>query len=220
MRKSFAGARVWIVGASSGIGAALAADLVGRGATVAVSARRREQLDEVAAGRMHVEPLEITDRDATVTAAKAVTAALGAIDVVIVSVGVWEPVDVDAWDPGVIRAQLDVHVVGCANVVEAVLPAMLANRTGTIVGVASVAAYRGLPGGAAYSTAKAGLVTMLGACAHLRGRGVHVVTVCPGYVRTHAARPNQLWMIEPDDARAGSPTASNAARRRSCSHCR
>jgi short-subunit dehydrogenase len=196
-----AGSRVWVVGASSGIGAALADELVRRGATVAISARRRHELEQVSSGRMHVEPFDVTDADATHVAAEQVTKALGQIDAVVISVGVWEPVHVDEWSPATIRAQLDVHVLGYAHVIDAVLPAMLTRRGGAIVGVASVAGYRGLPGGAGYSTAKAGLVAMLESMrAELHGRGVQVVTVCPGYVRTHAARPNQLWMIEPEDA--------------------
>jgi short-subunit dehydrogenase len=201
MRRELAGARVWVVGASSGIGAALAEELVRRGAVVAISARRRAELEQVSGGRMHVEPVDVTDADETKAAAEGVTAALGRIDVVVISVGVWEPVSIDDWNPAKIREQLDVHVLGYARVIEAVLPSMLAERTGTIVGVASVAAYRGLPGGSGYSTAKAALVVMLESMrAELLGRGVRVVTVCPGYVRTKAARPKQLWMIEPEDA--------------------
>jgi short-subunit dehydrogenase len=201
MRKHLAGTRVWVIGASSGIGAALAEELLRRGANVAISARRLEQLGQVASGRMHIAPFDVTDTDATQRAAANVIAALGGIDVVIVSVGVWEPVHADEWSPSTIREQLDVHVLGAAYVIEAVLPGMLANGSGTVVGVASVAAYRGLPGGAGYSTAKAGLVAMLESLrVEVAGRGVDVVTVCPGYVRTRAARPNQIWMVEPDDA--------------------
>ena len=201
MHRELAGARAWVIGASSGIGAALADELVRRGARVAISARRRAELEDVGSGRMHVEPVDVTDADATKAAADGVLTALGGIDVVVISVGVWEPVNVDSWSPATIREQLEVHVLGYAHVIDAVLPRMLADRRGTIVGVASVAAYRGLPGGAGYSTAKAGLVAMLESMrAELLGRGVDVVTVCPGFVRTRAARPNQLWMIEPEDA--------------------
>ena len=70
------GARVWITGASSGIGAALARELADRGARVAISARNEEKLHAVAAGRMHVEPVDVTDRAATVAAAAAVRDAL------------------------------------------------------------------------------------------------------------------------------------------------
>jgi NAD(P)-dependent dehydrogenase (short-subunit alcohol dehydrogenase family) len=193
--------RAWVVGASSGIGAAVAHELVRRGASVAISARRLEQLQEVAAGRMHVEVCDVTDPASVHAAAKAVTEALGELDVVIASVGVWEPVHVREWSPSTIRAQLDVHVLGVAHVVDAVVPAMVARKSGTFVGIASVAGYRGLPGGSGYSTAKAGLIAMLESMrAELHGSGVRVVTVCPGYVRTRETRPGQLWMIDPDDA--------------------
>src|SRR4051812_46128505 len=148
MRTQFAGSRVWVLGASSGIGAALARELRRRGATVAISARRESELAAVAGGDMHVVPVDVVDEAATRAAADAVRSALGGIDVVVISVGVWEPVHVDDWSPQKIREQLDVHVIGYANVIGAVLPAMLSGGSGKIVGVASVAAYRGLAGGA------------------------------------------------------------------------
>ncbi len=150
---------------------------------------------------MAVVPVDVTDAAATKTAAADVVRALGGIDVVVIGVGVWEPVHVRDWRVGTIRAQLDVHVLGYAHVIDAVLPSMLEGSAGKIVGIASVAAYRGLPGGAGYSTAKAGLVAMLESIrAELLGSGVDVVTVCPGFVRTTPDRPDQLWMIETDDA--------------------
>ena len=192
---------MWVVGASSGLGAGLADELVRRGAHVAISARRTDELERVSSGRMPVVPVDVVDESAVRSAAVSVESALCGIDVVVISVGVWEPVHVDDWSPTKIREQLDVHVVGYANVIGAVLPSMLANGTGKIVGIASVAAYRGLAGGAGYSTAKAALVTMLESMrAELVGRGVDAVTVCPGFVRTRADRPEQLWMIETDDA--------------------
>src|SRR4051794_5221527 len=201
MRTQLAGSRVWVVGASSGLGAGLAEELVRRGAQVAISARRADELEKVSSGQMYVAPVDVVDEGAVQSAAASVANALGGIDVVVISVGVWEPVHVDDWSPAKIRDQLDVHVVGYANVIGAVLPAMLANGKGKIVGIASVAAYRGLAGGAGYSTAKAGLVAMLESMrAELIGRGVDVVTVCPGFVRTREDRPQQLWMIETDDA--------------------
>jgi short-subunit dehydrogenase len=201
MQIQLAGSRAWVVGASSGLGAALADELVARGATVAISARRRDELERVSNGRMHVVPVDVTDPAATAEAAREVRAALGDIDLVVISVGVWVPVYADSWDPQTIRDQLDVHVLGYAHVIGSVLPTMLESGTGTIAGVASVAAYRGLPGGAGYSTAKAGLVAMLESLrVEVRRRGVRVVTVCPGYVRTRAERANQIWMIEADDA--------------------
>src|SRR3954466_744198 len=127
MRTQLAGSRVWVVGASSGLGAGLAEELVRRGARVAISARRSDELEKVSSGRMYVAPIDVLDEAAAQSAAASVDNALGGIDVVVISVGVWEPVHVDDWDPKKIREQLDVHIVGYANVIGAVLPVMLAN---------------------------------------------------------------------------------------------
>lgn len=198
------GARTWIVGASSGIGAALAVELAGRGDRLAVSARRADQLAQVAAGRMHVQACDATDLAGLRAAGTAVSAALGGIDVAVYSAGAWAQMDVDHWDAAVVGHHLQVHVLGLANLIEVVLPAMLARGTGTIVGVSSVAGYRGLPRAEAYSSAKAGQQLLLESLrADLAPRGVRVVTVSPGFVRTEMTEGNAFpmpWMIEADDA--------------------
>src|SRR3954452_7100805 len=84
-----AGARIWLTGASSGIGAALARELADRGAVVAISARSADKLREVAGGRMHVQPLDATARAATVAAGAAVREALGGLDVAVLNAGTW-----------------------------------------------------------------------------------------------------------------------------------
>ena len=196
--------RVWVTGASSGIGAALATELADRGHAVAVSARRPEQLEQVSAGRMLVVPLDVTDRSAVHAGAGVVRRELGGIDTVVACAGTWKQVDVDHWDPDLFRSHLDVHVMGLVHLVDAVLPEMLARRGGTIVGVSSVAGYRGLPKGEAYCSAKAAMSTLLESLrADVSARGVRVVTVSPGFVRTDLTETNDFpmpWMLEPADA--------------------
>src|SRR6478735_3685101 len=92
------GKRIWITGASSGIGAELARQLVDRGATVAISARRVERLEEVSAGRMTVVPLDVTDHDRVLAAADAVRAEIGELDMVVINAGAWTQTKVGAWD--------------------------------------------------------------------------------------------------------------------------
>ena len=92
------GARIWVTGASSGIGAALARELADRGASVAISARNADKLREVAGDRMHVVPVDVTDRDAVLAAGDAVRAALGEIDVAVLNAGTWSQFDVEKWD--------------------------------------------------------------------------------------------------------------------------
>ena len=199
-----AGARIWVTGASSGIGAALARELADRGAQVAVSARNVDALAEVAGGRMVVVPLDVTDRAATVAAGAAVREALGGLDVAVLNAGTWSRVHVEPWDSQLFADHLQVNVMGAVHTLEAVLPQMLAEGRGRVVGTASVAGYRGLPGSEAYGAGKAALLNLLEA---LRGsvgpRGVVVQTVSPGFVRTPMTDRNRFpmpFLIEPEAA--------------------
>jgi short-subunit dehydrogenase len=200
-----AGARVWVTGASTGIGAALARELADRGASVAISARSADKLHEVAGGRMHVEPVDVTDRAATVAAAAAVREALGGLDVAVLNAGTWSRFRVDEWDSDVFADHLRTNLMGTVHALEGVVPTMLAEGRGRIVGTASVAGYRGLPGSEAYGASKAALLNLLEA---LRGalapRGVVVQTVSPGFVRTPMTDRNTFPMpfLIPADAAA------------------
>lgn len=201
---SLRGAVVWVVGASSGIGAALAEEMHFRGARVAVTARRRERLDALSAGRMTVAPADVTDRRALDEAAAAVRSELGAIDVAVLNAGFWEQMDSTAWDRDVFDRHVQVNLVGMSNGVGAVLPGMLERGAGHIVGVASVAGFRGLAGAEAYGATKAAQINLLeGLRASLARRGVAVTTVCPGFVRTELTQKNDFpmpFMIEPVQA--------------------
>ncbi|WP_369140268.1 SDR family NAD(P)-dependent oxidoreductase [Modestobacter versicolor] len=198
------GARIWVTGASTGIGAALAEELADRGARVAVSARNADQLAAVAGDRMVVVPLDVTDRTATVAAGDAVRRALGGLDVAVLNAGTWSQFHVEPWDSALFAAHLQVNVMGAVHTLEAVVPQMVAAGRGRVVGVASVAGYRGLPGSEAYGAGKAALLNLLEA---LRGslapQGVVVQTVSPGFVRTRMTDRNRFpmpFMVEPADA--------------------
>jgi short-subunit dehydrogenase len=199
-----AGARVWVVGASAGIGAALARELADRGARVAVSARSEEGLRAVAGDRMAVVPVDVTDRDAVLAAGDRVRAELGGLDVAVLNVGTWSRFRVEQWDSAAFADTLQVNLMGAVHALEAVVPRMLAEGRGRIVGMASVAGYRGVPGSEAYGASKAALLNLLEA---LRGslapRGVVVQTLAPGFVRTRLTDRNRFpmpWRIEADDA--------------------
>jgi short-subunit dehydrogenase len=198
------GRRCWLVGASSGIGAALAKELVDRGALVAISARRADDLEVVAAGTMTVTPLDVTDRSAVQHAAGEVTAALGGLDVVIWSAGYWRQFDATAWDADEFARHVEVNLLGLNNVLAAVVPGMVAAGRGHLVGIASVAGYRGLAGAEAYGATKAAQINLLEALrGALRGHGVRVTTVCPGFVRTEMTESNDFpmpFIIDADDA--------------------
>ena len=171
----------WVIGASSGIGAATARELVSRGARVAISARREGQLAQVAGGRMLVVPADVTDAQGLRAAAGQVRTELGPIDLVALFAGYWKQMDASDWDTDVFRRHVEVNLVGMSNGIGAVLPEMLTRGSGVIAGVASVAGYRGIPKSEAYGASKAGQINLLEALrCQVDGRGVHVTTVCPG----------------------------------------
>ena len=189
------GARIWVTGASTGIGAALARELADRGARVAISARTAEALAEVAGDRMVVVPVDVTDRAATVAAGARVREALGGLDVAVLNAGTWSEFHVEPWDSQLFADHLQVNLMGAVHSMEAVVPQMLAAGRGRVVGVASVAGYRGLPGSEAYNAGKAALISLLES---LRGslapRGIVVQTVNPGFVTTRMTDRNRFPM--------------------------
>ena len=202
-----AGTVAWVTGASAGIGEALVHELCRRGAAVAATARRAEALEAIAAaapGTVLPVPADVTDLAATRAAAERVHDELGPIDLAVLNAGLWEQVDVRAFDSAVVRRHLDTNVMGMVHGVEAVLPDMRRRRAGTIAGMASVAGYRGLPQSEAYGASKAAQINLLESLRiDLRSSGVGVVTICPGFVRTGLTGRNSFpmpFMLEPDDA--------------------
>ena len=115
----------WVVGGSSGIGAAVARELVCRGATVAISARRKEQLHDVAGGDMLVLPADVTDAASVAAAAARVRQELGPIDLAVLSAGYWKQMDPADWDTDVFDQHIRVNLTGMSNSIAAVLPGML-----------------------------------------------------------------------------------------------
>lgn len=187
------GRRIWIVGASSGIGAALAGALDARGARVAVSARRESALREVAGDRMAVVPVDITDKAAVRRAAAQVVDELGGLDIVVLSAGYWK--QLTEFDAESFQRHLDVNLSGMANCLEAVIPRLQAAGAGIIVGISSVAGLRGLPGAEAYGATKAAQINLLEALrVGLGPQGIDVVTVCPGFVDTEMTSTNRFPM--------------------------
>lgn len=198
------GSRVWITGASSGIGAALATELVARGADVAISARREDKLRAVAGKDIIVVPLDITDHDAVQRAADEVRAQLGGIDMMVLNAGAWTQTDIRHWDADAFRTQVEVNLLGTSSCLAAVLPQMIERGAGTIVIVASVAGYRGIPGSEAYGATKAALLNLAESMrADLAPAGVTVQAVSPGFVRTEMTEVNDFpmpFIVDVDEA--------------------
>jgi NAD(P)-dependent dehydrogenase (short-subunit alcohol dehydrogenase family) len=193
MTMDLTGRRVWIVGASSGIGAALAGVLDARGAHVAVSARRESALRDLAGDRMAVVPVDITDAAAVRRATDQVVEELGGLDIVVLSAGYWK--QLTEFDAASFQQHLDVNLSGMAHCLEAVIPRLQAAGAGIIVGISSVAGLRGLPGAEAYGATKAAQINLLEALrVGLQPKGIDVVTVCPGFVDTEMTETNQFPM--------------------------
>jgi len=213
--------RVFITGASTGIGAALARHYADTDSAIGLFARRRDLLEKLAAGlpgNNAIYPADITDTPALESAAKDFLARYGTPDLVIANAGISigthgdEIQDIDK-----LRRVLDVNVTGLAATLAAFAPAMRAARRGTLCGIASVAGFRGLPGAGAYSSSKAAAITWLEALrTELAGSGVSVITICPGYIDTPLTQVNRYrmpFLLSADDA-AKRFARAIAARRR------
>lgn len=217
---------VYITGASSGIGRALAAGYARAGWRLALSARRGEAIEEwlratgVAPGQGAVYAADVRAGDAVVEAGERCIAAQGVPDVVIANAGISVGVDTaERADLEVMRAVVETNLLGLAATFHPFLRPMQARRRGTLVGIASVAAVRGLPGHGAYCASKAGVVAY---CESLRGEcrphGVHVTTLLPGYVATPLTSGNRYampFMLSPDEfaRRAMRAIGAGASRR-------
>ena len=147
----------------------------------------------------------MTDREGLIRAVASIEAAIGPIEVLVACAGIGSLTLVPDLDTPTLRQTLEVNLIGVAQSIEAVLPGMIARGRGHLVGVASVAGYRGFPWMISYSASKAALIAYLEALRPgLRRRGVTVTTVCPGFVRTRISTsvPYQrpVKMIEPEEA--------------------
>ena len=201
------GSVAWITGGSSGIGAALAHELCRRGGRVAITARRAEQLADVAAsapGEAHALPGDVRDPQGLEDVVAHVEANVGPIDLAVLNAGIWSQVNVREWDSAVIRDHVETNFMGMVHSLDAVLPRMLARRSGTIVGVASVAGYRGYTRAEAYGPSKAAEINLLESLrVDLGPLGIDVQLVNPGFVRTPLTESNDFpmpFMIEAPDA--------------------
>ena len=194
----------WVVGGSSGIGAAVARELRSRGARVAISARRADQLAEVSEGLMLEVAADVTDPASLTAAADQIRRELGPIDIAVLSAGYWKQMDAHDWDTGTFNRHVQVNLIGMSNSIAAVLPEMLDRHCGVIAGISSVAGYRGLTGSEAYGATKAGQINLLESLRIQTARdGVRVITICPGFVRTDLTAVNDFpmpFIIDADTA--------------------
>lgn len=194
------GRTMWLIGASSGIGAALAPALAAEGVVLALSARREEELNRVAGRctggtRPLVKPLDVTQKDQIDRTYRALVETWGKVDIVFYNAGTWADARVESFDTEGALNQIDVVYLGLVRVVGAAMPDMIARANGDIIGMASLAGYRGLPRAAAYSSAKNAVNAFLQSIRiELKRHGVGVVTINPGFVRTPLTDRNTFRM--------------------------
>ena len=191
--------RVIITGASSGIGAALAHHYAKSGATLGLIARRKTELEQLAAqlsAPVQIYPADIRDAAALRAAAAGFVARHGAPDIVVANAGVSIGTSTEfAEDIQAFQDVIDINVVGMVKTFQPFLTAMRAAGHGTLVGIVSVAGYRGLPGAAAYSASKAAAISYLESLrVELRTSGINVITICPGYIATPMTANNPYPM--------------------------
>jgi len=192
--------RVFLTGASSGIGAALASHYAASGAQLGLFARRADALANLAASlgptSSAVYAGDVRNAGSLRDAAADFIARFGVPDVVIANAGVSVGTSTaHAEDNEEFRAIIDTNVLGMVHTFQPFVSAMLGARRGTLVGIASVAGFRGLPGAGAYSASKAGAIAYLESLrVELVGTGVAVVTICPGYIATPMTEGNPYPM--------------------------
>ena len=201
--------RVYITGASSGIGRALALHYRRAGAFLGLTARRESALQslvaELGADNAVAYPIDVRDGTAMRNAAADFVARFGAPDIVIANAGISRGTVAESReDIETFRAVIDTNLVGVVNTLQPFIASMRAAGRGTLVGIASVAGIRGLPGAGAYSASKAAAINYLESLrVELRGSGVRVVTVMPGFIATPMTQANPYpmpFIISAEDA--------------------
>lgn len=211
--------RVFITGASSGIGEALAKHYAGHGAILGLVSRRRDALERIAAlirVPTSLYAVDVRDGESLAAAATDFMARHGSPDIVIANAGVSHGTLTEhAVDACAFQEIIDINLVGMMKTFQPFIAPMRASGRGTLAGIASVAGIRGLPGAGAYSASKSAAISYLESLrVELYGSGVAVVTVCPGYIATPmtAGNPYPMPFILSAEAAAGKIARAVASR--------
>jgi len=202
---------VFLTGASSGIGEALALAMAERGATLGLLARREELLKELAVkceengGRARYYAVDVTDAKAVAAAAESLRNEFGRINILIANAGIGgNNSETTSLNPESVAKVININLLGAVNAVAAVLPAMLENKSGQLVAVSSLAGFRGLPKSAAYSASKAGMTAFFESVRlDVQSRGVSVTIIQPGFIKTPltSGRTNKMpFLMELEDS--------------------
>ncbi len=208
IRDDYRGLKVWITGASSGIGRAVAAEIAARGGLVVASARTRSALESLQAacapGTVDILPFDAADREANLEAAREIEKRYGHIDIAFFNAGTCEYVDIRNFDSSMFERLVRTNFLSMVYGIEAALPLLRRSSRPQLVGMSSTVAWRGLPRAAAYASTKAAIRNMLqGLRIDLLKENIPVSIVCPGFVRTPLTDRNDFSMpgrIEPEEA--------------------
>ncbi len=197
---------VWITGASSGIGRALAEAHVAQGWRVAITARREAELRALAEthpSRIIVAPADVTDPDSVREAVNTITRD-GPIARAILNAGTYERDTAETFTADRLRRQVELNLLGTARGLELVMPAMIARKRGQIALMSSLAGLAGLPGSVSYSATKAALIATAEALKFdLDRHGVAISAICPGFVKSPLTANNRFpmpFLMETDAA--------------------
>ncbi|WP_439124004.1 SDR family NAD(P)-dependent oxidoreductase [Marivita sp.] len=199
----WAGKRYWLVGASEGLGAALAHKMSAAGVHLVLSARSEDKLRDLAnelPGRADVVTVDVSDAESIKVAAQEV----GDIDGVVQIAGVYWPFGAMDWDADQAVAMADINFTGAMRLMGTVVPKFVERDAGHIVLTGSLSGFRGLPGAAAYTSSKAGVMTLAESLyADLHRTNVKVQLINPGFVKTRLTDKNDFnmpFIMEPEDA--------------------
>lgn len=201
--KNLSGTRYWLVGASEGLGAALAHKMSGHGVELVLSARNAQTLQDLVETLPNpalVLPCDVSSQDSV----DAAVAKLGHIDGIVYLAGLYWPMNTKKWQTADATAMCDVNFTGAMRALGPVVPQFVDRDKGHIVITGSLGGFRGMPGAIGYSAAKAGLMT-LAECMHidLKDTGVTVQMVNPGYIKTRLTDKNtgsMPFIMEPEEA--------------------
>lgn len=206
--KTLKGQYIWIVGASSGIGAALAKELASRGAIVALSARREDKLEALCKsldGTGHcIAPLDVSAPGTITKAQKVILKTFPRIDSALFMAAAYKPHDGELPELGALHKMLDINLGGAFNLIDTILPQFEKQGQGQLVLCASVAGYRGLPTGQPYCATKAALISLAESMkVDFEPKNIDIKVICPGFVKTPLTDKNDFTMpmiIEADEA--------------------
>lgn len=201
--RDWAGKTYWLIGASEGLGRALAEIMSDAGADLILSARSEERLREVADGLSRparILPVDVSDAENV----RAVAASIGPIDGVVFLAGVYWPMAATEWTADEAETMVDVNLMGAMRVLGATVPDMVQRNAGHIVLTGSLSGFRGLPGAIGYSASKAGIMSLAETMkSDLKRTGVEVQVVNPGFIRTRLTDKNTFnmpFIMSPEDA--------------------